>query len=282
MSHDLNDLIENWPHELGQNNVRTIVGRDGKVKVQVRPTFGLIQMEIAGRPDGLMPNGAESLLAWHMERAEQAALRGETYTITPEECGELQAEGMQYYHRYLSFFQLDNFAAVIRDTQRNLDLIEFVHAHADRPESAMAFEPFFPYVTMMNGRAKAAMAMNDGRIDVALKEIDITSETIKDFLRSRGFDREGLDRNNELLFLRRWREEVKARRRLTKTERLQAEMDKAIAIENYERAAELRDEMEKVKLQEVSVSHPPSREDSMDSSTPKKVKSAKGKPKNKV
>ena len=29
--------------------------------------------------------------------------------MTPEEVGELQQEGIQYYHRYISLFQLNDF-----------------------------------------------------------------------------------------------------------------------------------------------------------------------------
>jgi len=35
--------------------------------------------------------------------------KGEAYELTPEQCAELQQEGIQYYHRYLSLFQINDF-----------------------------------------------------------------------------------------------------------------------------------------------------------------------------
>ena len=45
--------------------------------------------------------------------------------LSADEVGELQQEGIQYYHRYISFFQLSDYQGVIRDTQRNLDMFNF-------------------------------------------------------------------------------------------------------------------------------------------------------------
>ena len=47
----------------------------------------------------------------------------------------------------------------------------------------------------------------------------------------------------ELGFLGEWLEEVRAKQPLTKLEKMRREMDKAIANEAYERAAELRDQI---------------------------------------
>src|SRR6266550_1508347 len=51
------------------------------------------------------------------DRATRAGEKGESYELTPEQCAELQQEGIQYYHRYLSLFQINDFEGVVRDTQ---------------------------------------------------------------------------------------------------------------------------------------------------------------------
>ena len=119
MSLDLNSLLKDWPHESGAIKVRKVSGLDGREKLQLRIDLGLLQMEMDGRPDGQRPHNCESYLVYHQRRALRAAERGEDYELTPEQCGELQQEGIQYYHRYLSLFQIDEFEGVIRDTQRN-------------------------------------------------------------------------------------------------------------------------------------------------------------------
>jgi len=123
MSSDLHSILGDWPHETGKIKVRKIVGLDGREKLQLRIDLGVLQMEMTGRPDGVRPHGCESLLEYHQVRAGRAVQRGENYELTLEQCAELQQEGIQYYHRYLSLFQINDFPGVVRDTQRNLDLL---------------------------------------------------------------------------------------------------------------------------------------------------------------
>ena len=82
MSLDLNDLLRDWPHEPGQIKVRKILGADQKEKIQLRIDLGLIQMEMTGRPDGLEPYDCESLLHYHVRRAERAAKKKEEYELS--------------------------------------------------------------------------------------------------------------------------------------------------------------------------------------------------------
>ena len=99
----------------------------------------------------------------------RAAERGEEYELTPEQCSELQQEGIQYYHRYLSLFQIDEFEGVIRDTQRNLDLFTFVDEHSEREDLVWSFQQFRPYVLMMNTRARVSILLADGKFADAIR-----------------------------------------------------------------------------------------------------------------
>src|SRR5713226_9078830 len=121
-----------------------------------------------------------SLLAYHQQRAGRAVQRGENYELTPEQCAELQQEGIQYYHRYLSLFQINDFEGVVRDTQRNLDLFAFVAEHTDREEFSWSLQQFRPYVLMMNTRAKASILLGQGKFAEAMGEIERGREAIVD------------------------------------------------------------------------------------------------------
>src|SRR5256886_5517589 len=134
MSLDLNTILKAWPFEPGMLKVRKVTGVDGREKLQMRVDLGVLQMEMAGRPDGQRPHGCESLLNYHQNRAALAEAAGDEYELSAEECSELQQEGIQYYHRYVSLFQLNDYAGVIRDTQRNLDLFAFVDKHSQRED----------------------------------------------------------------------------------------------------------------------------------------------------
>ena len=238
MNLDLNSLLEGWPHEPGQIRVRKIKGIDGAEKIQLRLDLGLIQMEAVGRPDGLHPHGSASLLDWHRERAEEAETAGESYTLSADDCNELHQEGIQYYHRYLALFQLEDYRGVLRDTRHNLDLFSLVTQYAEREELAWSFEQFRPYVLMMRTRAKASLALERDDIPAALQQIERGRDKILAFLKERP---EPVETCAEVDFLNEWLAELQNKRPLTKLETMQREMDRAVATEAYERAAELRD-----------------------------------------
>ena len=248
MSLDLNAILKDWPHENGNVKVRKIAGLDGREKLQLRVDLGVLQMEMTGRPDGQRPHNCESLLEYHQRRAVRAAEKGEDYELTPEECAELQQEGIQYYHRYLSLFQINDFAGVVRDTQRNLDLFTFVTEHTDRDELSWSLQQFRPYVLMMNTRAKASILLAQGKFGEAMSEIERGRDAIAEFFQHSNFP-ELVSKSSEIAFLDEWLEEVKAKRPLSKLEIMQREMETAIGKELYERAAELRDAIKLLKAQ---------------------------------
>jgi hypothetical protein len=250
MSLDLNSLLQNWPHEPGAIKVRKIKGLDGREKLQLRIDLGLLQMELEGRPDGQRPHNCESYLVYHQRRAIRAAQKGEKYELTAEQCGELQQEGIQYYHRYLSLFQIDEFESVIRDTQRNLDLFTFVEEHSSREELVWSFQQFRPYVLMMNTRARASIFLSEGKFNEAIREIEQGRERIATFYQESAFP-ELETKSSEIAFLDEWLEEVRAKRPLSKLEVMEREMERAIAGERYERAAELRDAIRQFKAQRL-------------------------------
>src|SRR6202049_341560 len=248
MSLDLNTILKDWPHENGTIKVRKIIGLDGREKLQLRIDLGVLQMEMTGRPDGQRPHNCESLLAYHQSRALRAEEQAEDYELSPEQCAELQQEGIQYYHRYLSLFQINDFAGVVRDTQRNLDLFDFVAEHTERDELAWTLQQFRPYVLMMNTRAKASICLGQGNFPQAIVEIERGRDAIFDFFQKSNFP-ELAAKSSEVHFLEEWLNEVKAKRPLSKIEIMQREMETAIAKELYERAAELRDAIRMLEAQ---------------------------------
>src|SRR5881398_2602499 len=227
MSLDLNTITDDWPYESGTIKVRKITGLDGREKLQLRVDLGVLQMEMTGRPDGRRPHNCESLLEYHQKRASRAEQKGDTYELTPEQCAELQQEGIQYYHRYLSLFQINDFEGVVRDTQRNLDLFTFVTEHIDRDELSWSLQQFRPYVLMMNTRAKASILLGQGKFPEAVAEIERGRDAIGDFFQDSNFP-ELVSKSSEIAFLNEWLEEVKTKRPLSKLEIMQREMETAI------------------------------------------------------
>ena len=247
MSKDITSILAGWEHDPDEMQVRIVAGDDGRDKFQMRIDLGLIQMEMEGRPDGARPDGFESLLELHEARARDAEEGGGAeYVLDPKDCGALMREGIQYYHRYLAAFHLQRYDLVARDTERNLRLFAFVVRHAARQRDKMQFDQYRPYVTMMRSRALAhqALAVNDHA--TALDAIDEGIAGIRQFLR----DIEHSDSEVECMelgFLLRWRKEVEAERPVGPSERLEQQLALAVALEEYEEAARLRDQLQRLK-----------------------------------
>lgn len=247
MTNEYDKLLKEWPYEPGVVQAREVTGSDGEPRIQLRVDLGILQMDLAGRPDGLRPMGCESLLE-HFERLAARAEREGTpdaFRLTPEDCVRLQQEGVQYYHRYLACFQLQRFAEVARDTERNLRLFDFVEKHASKGELGMMFQQFRPYVIMMRSRARAMLALQREEYDEVIRLIEEGIEEIRSFLEERA-PPEVIENSSEIGFLQKWLDEVKRERPLTPREKLQRQLNEAVEREDYEKAARLRDALKEL------------------------------------
>ena len=246
MSKDISGVLAGWDYDPDELQVRIVSGDDGRDKIQMRLDLGLMQMELTGRPDGARPDGHESRLDAQEVLARAAAERGEDFALDTIECGALLREGYQYYHRYLASFHLERYDLVARDTERNLRLFAFVVKHAERPRDRMEFDRFRPYVLMMRSRARGQIALVKSDYPAALAAIDEGVEGVRQFFRD--YDRPESEMEcPELGFLKRWRREVENQRPVGPVERLEQQLALAVAREQYEEAARLRDQLHRLR-----------------------------------
>ncbi len=247
---DISDILSDWPFDPDILNVRRITGDDNKEKIQLRLDLGLLQMEAEGRPDGARPHGYENYLQYC--QAEQEHIENEekgVFVLSSEDLRELQQESIQYYHRYLCFAELKDHEDVIKDTAHNLAVLEFVEQYAEDEESAWSFLQYYPYVEMMNIQAKVRIAMDEEEYSSALRSIENSIQLIKDFNKKWGIS-ESKDSTREIRILREWKETVLQKRPISASEKLQQELDEAIQLEHYERAAKIRDKLEQLQEKE--------------------------------
>jgi hypothetical protein len=246
---DLTKVLKGWEFEPGHVTVRQIIGADGRPKVQLRLDLGLLQMELDGRPDGQTPLGKESLFEHYKALAatfEEGKSSPKKFKLNEEDCGKLQQEAVQYYHRYLALFQLEDWKRVVRDTERNLGLFEFVEKHVEEPGFGQMFQQFRPYVLMMRTRALSNDALGRNAHFEALHEAEQGLETIREFFSSRG-QSEMAEQSPEVQFLQDWIKELRASRPLSERDKLERAMAEAVAQEDYEKAATLRDTLKTLK-----------------------------------
>ncbi|TAN38039.1 MAG: hypothetical protein EPN23_03560 [Verrucomicrobia bacterium] len=241
MSEDLNHILRDWDFDPQRVTARWVRTEDGYVAVQLRMDLGVFQMQPSGRPDGQKPHGAPTLLQHYLTLEQTLPAHDPALRLDEKNCGALQQEAMQFYYRYIACFALREFDCVIRDTNHNLKIIQYVIRHAPE-EMRRAFLPFYPYVRMMNARARAEKAMSGQRFDEALVALDTARAEIETFCTEHELSDLPVAAP-ALATLHELTEQISKRRPRSKTERLREELDRAVASENYERAALLRDQL---------------------------------------
>ena len=246
---DITPVLKSWEYDPQQDMmVRRIKGADGRVKIQMRLDLGILQMEQEGRPDGKRPHGKESLLDYFEGIVEELQRKYGTaadFTLDKEDCYALQQEGIQYYYRYLCFFQLGDYERAERDTARNLRLFDFVKKYAIDKQYIEEFEQYRPYVMMMNTRAKVLNALRAKNTPKAMDEIKEGIDKIEDVYRKNGemYSKQ----KTEVTFLRNWAEEIIRSYTPSKRQRLVEELRIAVENEEYEKAAKIRDKLNKLR-----------------------------------
>ena len=244
-SKDITPMLKGWDYEPGTINVRKISGHDGLPKLQMRLDLGLLQMEVSGRPDGHRPHGYESLLDYYEAKLADHRRRNGVdlgFHLNADQCESLREEAVMYYHRYLSLFVLEDFTGVVRDTARNLRVLDLCGKYAEDESDRLVLEQYRPYITMMNARAQASIMVGQERYPEALRVVEAGLADIREFFERFGQE-EAYGRSNEVRVLKRFAREIRKKLPVNPLDRLKRKLDRAVKAEKYEEAARLRDKI---------------------------------------
>jgi len=245
---DITPVLKGWDYEAGTINVRKISGADGVPKLQMRLDLGLLQMELMGRPDGVRPHGCESLLDFHETSLRDHKTRNGTelgFHLTAEQCQELREEAVMYYHRYLSLFVLEDFTGVVRDTARNIRVLDMCGTFAINEADRLVLEQYRPYIVMMNARAAASIEFNEARYPEALATVRAGMADIKRFFRRFGHP-EAYQESGEVRVLKSFARDIRKKIPVDPKVKLKGELDRAVQREDYMEAARLRDQLKEM------------------------------------
>lgn len=258
MNPDLSPILSEWPYEPGKVNARFIDGPDGEVRLQIRLDLGILQLLADGRPDGQNPNGFPSLLEYFEALADRSenqestehepegptdsAEKPEPLKLTEDDCRELREEAAQYYQRYVACLALEDYERVMRDTSRNLRVLDLCSKYAENEEDRTVLEQFRPYITVVRARAQASLALKDKEPRAAVIALDEALEQLKGYFSERG-QMAAFESSNEVRLLRGLRESLVPKLPMSQRAELKQRLADAINAENYELAAILRDEL---------------------------------------
>jgi hypothetical protein len=242
---DITTALRGWSFEPGQVNVRLIRGNDGKPKLQLRLDLGLLQMELDGRPDGKKPHRAVTELAFLQRKLANHIKRRGTdtgFVLSSKDCQALREESAMFYHRYLSLFVLEQYQAVIRDTQHNLDVLDLCHQYGKSEYDRMCLEQYRPYIMMMNVRAKACDALRQGYVQTSIAYLRGGIRQLARLFPAE-HRRKMLRQSNEAHLLLDMIKQIRAQLPPDPRQMLRDKLKAALAAERYEEAAVLRDRL---------------------------------------
>jgi UvrB/uvrC motif len=213
--------------------------------LQMRIELGVLQLEVGGRPDGLRPHGFVTYLDYLRHSAASRGLaagdKARPWTMTAHQCSEADREFIQFYHRRIAWLALRRHDKAVQDADHTLALMDFVLVHGPPGEYIDSHEKFRGLVLFHRTQALAALGLEKRRPEEAVDAVHEGIDGLISHQTAWGVDHEGEDSVNEPLIeqLRVLEGEIRKNFAVSKT--LREQLDEAVAIEDYERAARLRD-----------------------------------------
>lgn len=234
----LDHILRDWPFEPDSLCVRLLKGIDGRDIIQMRVDLGILQLETSGRPDGLRPEDQPTLLDVLMRRE----VEDPDLELDDETCGEVDREFVQYYHRRVAWLRLQRFDFAVRDADHTLALMDFCKEHSPCEEWTLQHEQHRAFVLFHRSQAAALGSIEDQRPEDAILAINEGLELIEENFEEMGWE-DQFESDELVERLVDLRESLRNDFSIGKS--LQEQLAEAVASEEYELAAQLRDEMAK-------------------------------------
>lgn len=236
----IDDILRDWPFDADEVSVRLVKGIDRREVIQMRVDMGVLQLEVSGRPDGETPDGFETF--YDLLLAETLHT-GREFEMSDAQCREADREFVQFYHRRICWLALRRYDEAVADATHTLSLMDFCRRHSPDEQWTMSHEQYRPFVLFHRTQAGALAALEEesGGAELAIQAINEGLDRMRLF-----FDDYDLDEpfeDDELVSrLVELRESVRERFEVGRT--LQEQLADAVAAEQYELAARLRDQLQ--------------------------------------
>jgi hypothetical protein len=258
MSDDLSPILNNWAAKRGAVCARKLVAEDGQTFIQMRVDLGVLQMHLEGRPDGEHQHGFESMLALLANRVGPPESPLE---LSDEEKESVVREMLQYYRRRICLIALadeakqnEDFAEAdacyqraIGDADHNLSMLDLLAKHCTDAEFVAEHLQYQPFIIMHRTVCQTERALLADNPDQAVEQIKSGITDIKTCAASKE-DGETQEQEDQpevspvLPFLTELHDlEERIRREYNCPRTLREQLEDAVAAEDYELAARLRD-----------------------------------------
>lgn len=253
---NIDDILRDWAFDPGSVIVRCVKGSDGRDVIQMRIDMGLLQLEAEGRPDGEKPHEFPTYYDYLLDRELN---EGATFEMTEDECFEVDREFVQFYHRRVCWLALYEYNRAVADADHTLKLMDLCTVHSPEEQWTLFHEQYRPFVLFHRTQAAALAELKSSNDETSGEESEGGPESAEaavmvinsglEQMRAIFEQHEAEDQfeDDELVSrLTELREQLRERYDVGQT--LPEKLADAIAAEQYEMAAKLRDELSRRKL----------------------------------
>ena len=236
-SNNIDRLLRDWAYEPGRPVVRRAVGEDGRELLQMRVDMGVLQLETTGRPDGEKPEGFSTYYDLLVSAAFQ---EGTEFALNAERQQEVDREFVQFYHRRICWLTLNEYERAAEDAEHSLRLMDFSSANAEDRDWAMLHEQYRPFVLFHKVQATALTKLQEDKPEAAVEVIGAGLQSLAAIFSQHGAE-EHYDEDLFVVKLREMQESIKSQFHIGPS--LAEQLADAVATEQYELAAKLRDRL---------------------------------------
>lgn len=249
MSLDLCNFLGDWPEAAGEVAARLVRGAHGEELLQMRIELGVLQFFMDGRPDGQRIHGMRSALEFAQRELRLGA------TLAPIDWAELRRECQQLNCRRLAYTGLAErtlasasepdakryLAGAAADCEACIEILGLFERHD--PEGLGSGAAQLPNLVFNRARLRARIFAIDQQFDEAIEAAADGARQLEALSAKAGEDE--LDENPGVAYLnqlgKRLREQSGHRRTLHE------QLDDAIEREDFEAAAQLRDQISRLR-----------------------------------
>ncbi len=244
MNQDIDFVLREWEFKAGVVQARLVEAHDARQVIQMRVDLGVLQLEADGRPDGTRPHGHATYYEYLQEQVRIAQKAGKPFVLDEEQSQEADQEFLQFYHRRVCWLALRQYGRAIRDADHTLTFMDLVKKHSPGDEYTQAHEQYRGFVLFHRTQAASALAVEKDNPELAIDEIRSGLEKLKVFFVDFGLE-EQMDEDPMVQHLRKIETTLREQYEIGAT--LHEQLEQAVAAEDYERAAQLRDQLKRRK-----------------------------------
>ena len=238
-SHQFDEILRGWPYEVDALGVRRVTCGDDREVLQMRVDMGVLQLELEGRPDGTSPDGFETYYDYLMGESKRY---GDEMVLNDDQCNEVDREFIQFYQRRICWLRLQEYQRAVQDADHTLRMMDFCRKHSPDEEWTLSHEQQRPFVLFHRTQAASLSLLDESGPDSAISEINKGLDELRTVFEE--FEVADQYETDEFVArLREFREALRAEYEVGPT--LKERLDDAVAAEDYELAAQLRDELER-------------------------------------